>query len=112
MRRDERRGLYMPACPNCKYHSEPMVAEIPAIAAWNLANESQRHCLGCGGKPRLRYTKQLDMWSMRCKGCGWHTGLLHTVQGAITAWHCANLPGDQLVLALWKSRRNELRQAG
>ncbi len=108
MRRDESRGLFMPACPQCKFHAEPCFTEPSSIARWNRANEEQRPCLGCGSQPRLRHSKLRDMWFYQCKGCGWRTGLVHTAQGALCAWHTSNKENDAHYRMLWQARYDEL----
>lgn len=115
MRRDSSRGLFMPACLNCKYHAEPCVSEQSSIARWNRANEEKRPCLGCGSQPRLRHSKLRDMWFYQCTGCGWRNHPNHTAMGAYCGWHTANKPNDPHYQMLWQDRYEELveqRQRG
>jgi len=104
MRHDEKRGLFMLACPNCKYHADPFYTKRGAIFRWNKINEVHRECLGCSGQPKLRYSKLRDMWLFQCRGCGWREHLSHTVQGAMTGWHRANEKGNCHTHMLWHER--------
>ncbi|WP_027858401.1 hypothetical protein [Marinobacterium jannaschii] len=109
MRREDDRGLFMPACPKCKHHASPYPSESGAIALWNRANAPQRPCLGCGGKPRLRNSRLRGLWAFQCRGCGHSTTGSHTVMGAVTAWHRHNTPGNGHYWMLWQQRHQELQ---
>lgn len=94
-------GRVMYHCPKCKHFTEPGLTESSAVVNWNNANSIDRVCLGCGGYPRLRYSRRSGMWSMQCTGCRWYTSGAETQQGAITAWVRSNRPGDPHIKTLW-----------
>lgn len=109
-RHDENRGLFLYACPVCKYYSEPSPVDSQARARWNQATGDFLPCLGCGNRPRLRRSKVREMWVYVCTGCVWKGNPVHTVEAAFTSWHRSNLTNDEHVWGLWRVRHHELQE--
>jgi len=109
LRHDESRGLFLYACPECKYHADPSTCKESALARWNRAAGEMRGCLGCGNRPRLRSSKLRGMWFYQCTGCGWRPNPSLTADAAYTVWHRSNLHKDEHVWMLWRVRHHELQ---
>lgn len=102
VKKSDNEELYLVYCEGCNYYVSPASKEEVARHRWNRVNESHRDCLGCNGKPRIRYHKN-GSCLFQCTKCFFSCHPTYSEIAAISHWHRTNEPNNPIYLMLWKA---------
>ena len=95
---------FIAVCDTCHQFGEPSLREEGAWASWRNITSVEVVCLGCGGRPRMEYSKANNTWRMGCinRSCRYLAGAAFTIEGAIASWRRQNKPRCPHTLEQWK----------
>lgn len=86
VRKDTATGRTMLICPECKARGVASHSAPYARATWAIVNDDELPLHHCRNGVRPRFRMQAGKWLCGCTACGYASGLIATIEGAVATW--------------------------
>lgn len=86
VRKDTATGRTLLTCTECKTFGVASHSAAYARATWAIINDDELPLHHCRNGVRPRFFMREGRWGCRCTACGFDSGVVATIEGAVAMW--------------------------